>query len=204
MCDSAMLRHELRRFVIYCIMRLPRQLLRFSPLVGVRISKNLSLGLFLYNLCIHLKPSVVVETGTAFGVSTSFILRALQDNGHGTLYSIDLPNATTSGRLDGKQTGYYIPKRLRHRWNLTLGDSRVELPKLLAQFNEIDLFIHDSLHTPEHMLFEYRTAWPLTKALVSDDVSLVWPECRQAFSTFAVPDRFAYRGKEFLLPFLSR
>ena len=37
----------------------------------------------------------------------------------------------------------------------------------------IDIFFHDSLHTFEHMYFEYKTAWPhLSEAgiLLSDDI----------------------------------
>ena len=45
----------------------------------------------LYALCRKLKPDVVVETGVASGVSSSYILCALHENEHGQLYSIDVP-----------------------------------------------------------------------------------------------------------------
>jgi len=46
----------------------------------------------LYNLIRDTRPSIVVETGVASGVSTAYILQALEDNRKGKLYSIDLPN----------------------------------------------------------------------------------------------------------------
>jgi predicted O-methyltransferase YrrM len=47
----------------------------------------------LYALCRYLRPKVIVETGVGLGTSSLFILQALEDNGEGTLYSIDKPYA---------------------------------------------------------------------------------------------------------------
>ena len=47
------------------------------------------------------------------------------------------------------------------------------LPKMLEEFGEVDVFFHDSLHTYEHMIYEYQTAWPyLSPAglILSDDI----------------------------------
>jgi predicted O-methyltransferase YrrM len=44
-----------------------------------------------YILMRKIKPKIVVETGVSFGVTSSFILQAMENNGYGTLYSIDLP-----------------------------------------------------------------------------------------------------------------
>lgn len=62
---------------------------------------------------------------------------------------------------------------MRKRWRLVLGDSRKELPRLLDELKEIDIFCHDSLHTYDHMLFEYQLAWRYLRhggVLLSDDV----------------------------------
>jgi hypothetical protein len=56
--------------------------------------------------------------------------------------------------------GWIVPEFLKSRWNLLAGDSRRLLPSLLAKLGTIDVFIHDSLHTYDHMLWEYRTAEP--------------------------------------------
>jgi hypothetical protein len=44
-------------------------------------------------VCIRaLKPQIMVETGVSSGSSTHYILKAMELNGQGKLYSIDLPN----------------------------------------------------------------------------------------------------------------
>ena len=49
-------------------------------------------------------------------------------------------------------------KRLKHRWELILGDSKIELPRLLRDLDSVDVFFHDSLHIYDYMMFEVKTA----------------------------------------------
>ena len=113
------------------------------------------LGTMVYALCRKLNPVTVVETGVSSGVSSAFILCALEENKHGELYSIDLPW--------GEQSGWIIPNYLRHRWHLELGSSSEKLPSLLENLGAIDIFLHDSEHSYENMLWEYQTAWVYLK-----------------------------------------
>ena len=113
-------------------------------------------GPSLYLLIRLIKPNIVVETGVASGFSSCFILQALMDNKKGKLYSIDLP---PKNLLTGKVSGWVVPQYLRTRWTLHIGDSKALLERLLQKLGEIDCFFHDSLHTYEHMMWEYRTAW---------------------------------------------
>src|SRR5216684_329042 len=46
----------------------------------------------------HLKPNTVLETGVAHGVTSRFILEALERNGAGHLWSIDLPPVESTWR----------------------------------------------------------------------------------------------------------
>jgi predicted O-methyltransferase YrrM len=111
----------------------------------------------IYALVRLLRPERVVETGVADGTTSAYILRALEDNGRGHLYSIDVP----SDRLPpGAAPGWIVDDRLRHRWTLRIGRSDELLKPLLSELRSIDVFLHDSLHTYDNMLFEYRTAWP--------------------------------------------
>lgn len=115
-------------------------------------------------------PGVVVETGVAQGASSLAILEAMERLGKGHLHSIDLP--VLSGE-DGQFVGRLVPSPLKHRWSLHLGPSRMVLPSLLDELGQIDIFLHDSDHSYETQLEEYRAAWPRLRGrgiLLSDDV----------------------------------
>ena len=58
-----------------------------------KTSRNEAFFIPLYFLVRELKPEKIIETGVHRGVSSLFILQALEDNGKGELYSIDLPLA---------------------------------------------------------------------------------------------------------------
>ena len=72
----------------------------------------------LYCLATHLRAERVVETGVARGVSSRLLLGALERQGHGHLWSIDLP--PLADELDD-QSGLLVPGRLRHRWTYLRG-----------------------------------------------------------------------------------
>lgn len=140
----------------------------------------------LYFLVRALKPRVVVETGVCYGASSGYILEALARNGTGELYSIDLGNDPQEPPND-----FFVPPDSQHHWRLIIGDSKQELPRLLKRLGRIDLFHHDSLHTFEHMMWEYETAFPHLSTegvLSSHDVitvlSLFKPFQRDPFSLF--------------------
>ena len=127
----------------------------------------------LYVLCRTLKPEVVVETGVASGMSSSFILRALDKNAKGKLHSIDVPWHTVKQIWQRNpadepiheqpietKSGWIIPERLKERWDLTLGKTSEKLPALLKKIAPVDIFFHDSAHVYENMIWEFQTIWP--------------------------------------------
>lgn len=125
----------------------------------------------LYLVTRVLRPEVVVETGVANGLSSAYILAAMRRNSTGTLYSIDLPNPELLPPRE--KPGWIIPKVLRNRWELHLGDARAVLPGLLSHVKTCDMFLHDSAHTYDHMLWEFATAWDTLAdegMLLSDDI----------------------------------
>jgi len=140
-------------------------------------------GPLLYHVVRLLRPERVLETGVASGVSSLFVLKALSDNSKGSLISIDLPNADPGAQIPpGAKSGWIVPESLRSRWDLRIGDARVLLPEVLGQFGSIQIFMHDSLHTYDHMLWEFETAWPFIDEgglLLSDDAL-----SNDAFKTF--------------------
>jgi hypothetical protein len=138
-------------------------------------------------LALHLHPRVVLETGVARGLTSRFALEALERNGNGRLWSIDLPPARADASGLADQTGAAVPLELRGRWTLLRGSSRRYLPGVvdgLAQIGlAVDLFIHDSLHTSRNTQFEIECVWralPVGGIVLVDDV-----EQNAAFGSFA-------------------
>lgn len=141
-----------------------------------------------------LKPDVVVETGVASGVSTSYLLLALAKNCRGVLHSIELGDA--SYLPAGKAPGWIVPEWLKPRWHLHVGDAVSLLPAVLAELPEVDVFIHDSLHTYEHMKFELETAYRHIRPgglLLADDA--LWNSAfTEVARVFAAPAAAILRG----------
>jgi len=117
-----------------------------------------------------LRPDTILETGVASGISTSYFLLALEMNQKGTLHSVEIGDA--SFLPAGREPGWIVPDWLRSRWRLHIGDATLVLPKLLAELGEIDVFVHDSLHSYEHMKREFELAGPFLRRgglLIADD-----------------------------------
>jgi Methyltransferase domain len=130
---------------------------------------------------LHVKPRIVVETGVAHGVTSRVVLEALQFNGRGHLWSVDLPHP-----LDHHlhaQTGAAVTESCRARWSYLEGSSRQRLPKLVAELGEVQLFIHDSLHTAKNTEFELAqvsSVMPPGGVMLVDDI-----KSHDGFATFA-------------------
>jgi hypothetical protein len=122
----------------------------------------------------HRKPTRVVETGVAHGVTSRVILEALERNGDGHLWSIDLP--PTEKALQ-EQIGVAVGDLFASRWSYLRGPSRRRLPELLAWLGQMDLFIHDSLHSERNVRFELDHAWAALRpggTVVVDDIDANW------------------------------
>jgi predicted O-methyltransferase YrrM len=127
-------------------------------------------GPLLYNLCKFVKPEIIIETGVAYGVSSSYILQALNENNKGKLISIDSIFRPWQSK---KMIGAAIPKNLLDRWELKIGTSEKMLNEIFSKFPSIDIFLHDSLHTYKNMSLEFKKSWPFINSggfLLSDDV----------------------------------
>ena len=129
------------------------------------------LGQVAWCLARHLRPQRIVETGVARGLTTRVLLEALERNGRGRLWSIDLPPLLERGLA--QETGAAVPERLHARWTLLRGSSRKLLPGLVADLSQIDVFVHDSMHTARNLRFELEHVWPALApggAMLIDDV----------------------------------
>lgn len=155
---------ELRKSGIYnyLLAQVKKHGVSFSPMLTAPV---------VYVACRAIKPRIVVETGVGSGFSTTLILQALSENPEGMLYSIDFPSANFI--TIGRKVGWLVPAQLRRRWTLVIGKSSNVLPSVLKDVGEIDMFLHDSDHSYENMMFEFRAAWNYLKEggiLFSHDV----------------------------------
>ncbi|MBV9802228.1 MAG: class I SAM-dependent methyltransferase [Solirubrobacterales bacterium] len=120
----------------------------------------------------HQRPEIVVETGVARGLTTRVLLEALEANGFGRLYSIDLPPPLAQERLVNERAAA-VTAELRTRWTLIEGSSRRRLPGLLRELGTIDVFVHDSRHTRRNISFELCAAWSALRpggVMLADDI----------------------------------
>jgi hypothetical protein len=148
----------------------------------------------LYAFVRLLSPRHVVETGVSSGVSSAFFLAGLRRNGSGSLHSVDLPTRQRGPRFGprdspvalppGRKTGWALPEDLKEGWDLRIGPSQKVLPALVNEVEEVNIFLHDSHHTPTHLRFELTTVEPKLRpgSIVLAD-NTMWTG--QAFPWFA-------------------
>ncbi|EQD28176.1 hypothetical protein B1B_18964, partial [mine drainage metagenome] len=102
---------------------------------------------------------------------------AMKQNGSGRLTSIDTSdNVPICGKY--MPIGWIVPDELKQNWVVHRGASQDILPALT---DDVDGFMHDSLHSEENMLFEFGWATAKLKKggiLMSDDIDLnqAWNE----------------------------
>jgi predicted O-methyltransferase YrrM len=88
-----------------------------------------------YLLLRDVRPETVVEIGTFHGWSTTWILRALRDNGIGHLHSFDIVDNVLSN----------VPDELAaNRWTFTKGDVKTTRPRIPT---DADYLFIDAAHS---------------------------------------------------------
>jgi len=113
-----------------------------------------------------LRPRHVIEVGVSSGVSSAYLLAALELNGQGTLHSVDLPShprpsAAARGGASwslppGRGSGWAVPFKLRARWDLRLGDKALVLPLLTKELPTTELLVYDVPHDCTKSAREFR------------------------------------------------
>ncbi len=111
----------------------------------------------LYCVTRLVKPRIAVETGVGSGVSTTFILSALEG---GILHSFDL-GVKYGDEEEAYPVGFIIPEELKAKWVLHVGDSKKLLEPFLESLgnDKIQLFLHDGEHTTPNVRRELTLAW---------------------------------------------
>lgn len=129
----------------------------------------------LYFLCKKYPPQVVVETGVSMGYSSQTILKAMQEQGEGHLFSSDFPYF----RLENpeKYIGCVVEEKLKDRWTLLIEGDRVNLPKFMKRIKQIDLFHFDSDKSVSGRTY----AWGVVKGQISPRANVVFDDIRDNF-----------------------
>lgn len=121
------------------------------------------------------KPSIVVETGFGNGASANAFLSAFKEYGlvNSKLYSFEIDPIVISSKLMSDPQLHF----------LLIDDSPQSFTKKINEIGNIDMFYHDSNHSYQHQMFEYKNAWELLNPggiLSTDDAHLT-----EAFIDFA-------------------
>lgn len=151
---------------------LERTMASTSVKVGAGHDADLNLANVVWCAIRHMDPLRVLETGVARGVTSVLALRALSQSngGQGRLWSIDLPPMMHGWH---EQSKVLVDENAWPDWTYVRGSSRRTMASTCAAMKSIDIFIHDSLHTPQTMKYEFEKAWPYMRTgglLISDDV----------------------------------
>lgn len=99
-----------------------------------------------YALVRAVQPDHVVETGTQLGIGSSAIAAALLENGHGRLTTIDID----------QEAGFLIEEPWASVIDRHIGSSL----DVLRELRDVDMFLHDSLHTYDYETQELAAVEP--------------------------------------------
>ena len=120
---------------------------------------------FIYSLVKHFKRKSCVECGVSLGGSTFAILSALEFLGNGRLVSNDLPYLWMEKPTS--KIGAIVPEKLKHRWELHIGDDLDNLPKIVNEQKIIDFAHYDSNKLYKGREFFFTT---IKESLSSDSI----------------------------------
>jgi hypothetical protein len=96
------------------------------------------------------QPDHVVETGTHLGLGSCVIAAALLQNGHGRLTTIDID----------PEAGYLIGEP----WASVIDRHTGSSIEMLGKLQDVDIFLHDSLHTYDYETREFTAVEPNLRA----------------------------------------
>ena len=127
----------------------------------------------------------VLETGVEAGASSESILKALNMNGGGNLYSSDLAFI-----LDKTQVGKLVSDEFLNNWLLTHKGDKENIPKIFEKEKKFDLIYYDSDKSYESKKWFYEQIKnnPLPKILIYDDI-----DRDSFFSEFVKSFNYEYR-----------
>ncbi len=126
----------------------------------------------IYNICNHIKPKLIVETGVAFGWSSSVFLNYIYNQSIDTkLFSFDMPYLLSK---NDNYIGRVVCKKFKKKWRLIKGIDYLSIKQNLHLMRNIDLFHYDSDKSYEGMIKIFNIIYPLVKEngyMIVDDIN---------------------------------
>lgn len=134
--------------------------------------------LLLYFLIRKFKPNIVVETGVAAGWSSLSILRALNRNGIGKLYSSDFPYFRLKN--PEKYVGFLAKEEINFKdWFLDIRGDEIALKNISSMINDnsVEIFHYDS----DKSYSGRSKAYNIIKSKLSDDAIIIYDDIQNNF-----------------------
>ena len=125
----------------------------------------------LYYLAEKWQAKTIVETGVAYGWSSSIFLLSLKHTPGGKLFSTDMPYPKMNNE---SFVGCVVPDELKSNWTLISLPDRQALPKIDKRIKEIDLCHYDSDKSYRGRMWAYKKLWQKIRPgglFISDDVN---------------------------------
>ncbi len=123
----------------------------------------------IYGLCEYTQAKNVLETGVAYGWSSTSALLSLQKR-EGVLYSSDMPYLD---RNNDKFVGCVVPDSVRKYWKLFRQADKETLPKIFKIQNTFDIAHYDSDKSYNGRMWAYPLIWEKVRKdgfFISDDI----------------------------------
>jgi predicted O-methyltransferase YrrM len=149
-----------------------------------------AMGRIYANLVMMRKPDVVVEFGTAFGVSGMYFLAGIEANQQGQLLTFE-PN------LEWAEIARANLVQIGKRFQLTVGTFEENIERFFSSGRQINLAFIDAIHTPEFVLPQLELVLANSargSIILLDDINFS-PEMSQCWSEISRQPRFSASAK---------
>jgi predicted O-methyltransferase YrrM len=156
----------------------------------VRTDKDM--GCFYTDLVCNKKPSIIVEFGTAFGISGMYFLSGLEKNGSGHMFTYE-PNEIWAG------FARHNLNEIGSRFKSTIGTFEENIDKDLVDNKKIDLAFIDAIHTSKFVFSQLDIIIQHSRSgtiIILDDINFS-SDMQSCWETLSKDDRFiasAYVG----------
>jgi len=114
----------------------------------------------LYLITKKLQPEISVETGVQIGGSTYSILRGMEENNKGKLYSIDIGRFFEYNGKFVTPIAPLVTESQKPFWKFVCGNAEKVLSHVIAPLSKLDFFCAGHSHTYKVQKFEGELAWP--------------------------------------------